>query len=209
MYKEDALYFSMFVNELSVEFRRKNLIVSVDITVPDGSDFWSKCYDRITLSKSADYLIVMTYDEHYASSPVSGSVASHAWVKNNIEKLLEIMPSEKLIMGIPLYTRIWYETPSQTVANKMDVKSKAITIKAAKKIIEENDYNLIWDEYSKQYYIVYFEENRLVKIWLEEEKSILEKVKLANEYNLAGIASWRKGYEPLELWEYIDDILKQ
>ncbi|BEP30090.1 glycosyl hydrolase family 18 protein [Helicovermis profundi] len=209
MYKEDSYVFSVFINELTMKFKENGIKVSIDVTVPDGSDFWSKCYNREELGRVVDYMVVMTYDEHWASSPVSGSVASYGWVESNIEKLLEKVPPSKLILGIPFYTREWRETPSLTIPNKMDVKSVAITLKRIKAIIEEKKPNLIWDEYSKQYYYSYIENGKLIKVWIEDEKSISEKVSLVNKYKLIGIASWRRGYENIEIWDIINKELNK
>jgi spore germination protein YaaH len=69
------------VRELSGALRMQNLIVSIDVTIPGGSLNWSQVYDRTALEPYIDYFAVMTYDEHWGSSPVAGSVASIGWVE--------------------------------------------------------------------------------------------------------------------------------
>ena len=59
----------------------------------------------------ADYVIIMGYDEHYATSPEAGSVASIGWVREGIENTLEEVPAEKVINAVPFYTRLWEERP--------------------------------------------------------------------------------------------------
>ena len=107
MYKDDSELLSLFIAELTSAFHRENILVSMDVTFAGGSDTWSKCYNRKVLSQWVDYIIVMAYDEHWGSSPVSGSVASLNWVEENLQKLLTEVDSEKIILGNTiLYARL-------------------------------------------------------------------------------------------------------
>ncbi|SKC84898.1 glycosyl hydrolase family 18 protein [Maledivibacter halophilus] len=193
-----------FIREMTPVFHENNLVVSIDVTVIGGSDTWSRFLDRKALGEVVDYMAVMTYDEHWASSPVSGSVASIGWVEKSIERIIKEVPSEKLLLGVPLYTRIWTETPSRERANKMYVESRAVPMKNAMKILDKENIVKIWDEGAGQYYIAYIENNKLNKIWFENAESIKLKTDLVKKYNLAGVAAWRRGYETEEIWNIID-----
>ncbi|MGB3368201.1 MAG: glycosyl hydrolase family 18 protein [Acidaminobacteraceae bacterium] len=209
MYLEDKYYFSVFISELATMLRQNNILLSVDVTVMDGSDNWSKSIDRAEIGRVIDYLVIMTYDEYWASSPISGSVASYNWADRNIKKITDIVPSEKVVLGLPFYMRVWTETPSKTVANKMNVNSKVLTMKYAKAYIEENELDLIWDENAKQYYSIYIIDGSLNKIWFEDNKSIESKIDIVHKYNLAGVASWRRGFEEESIWPTIDSALNE
>lgn len=204
IYMKDKDKFTQFISELVYYFDKEDIVVSVDVTVMGGSENWSKCYDRERLGKLVDYLIIMTYDEHWASSPKSGSVASFGWVKSSLEDIIDIVDSEKIIMGIPLYTRIWYETPSKTEVNKMNVRSKSITMKGQKNLLSQVNFKPIWDESSKQFYISYIMDSKLKKVWLEEKNSIKEKLTLVRELNLAGASMWSRGFETENIWDVIN-----
>ena len=205
IYMKDKDKFTQFISELSYEFSKKNIIISVDVTVMDGSENWSLCYDRLRISELADYLVIMTYDEHWASSKKSGSVASYNWVKNSLNKIIKTVDSRKIIMGIPLFTRIWYEVPSTTVVNQMNVTSKTITLKGQRNLLNDIDVKPIWDDEAKQFFISYIKDSKVKKVWLEEEMSIKEKAKLVNNLNLAGVAMWSKGFETENIWKVISD----
>jgi len=208
VYKEDKRQLTQFVAELTSEFRAEGLVVSMDVTVPGGSDTWSKCYDRPALGYLVDYLAIMTYDEHWASSPISGSVASYNWVKRNMELISEMVPKEKLLLGIPYYMRVWTETPSTERANAMSVKSGVLNMPNAERFIEEKNLNLIWDENARQYYAGYIENGAVKKIWFENAASIKEKASLIKELDLGGAAVWRRGFETQDVWGIIDDAMK-
>ena len=49
--------------------------------------------------------------------------------------------------------------------------------------------------------------NETYSIWLEDEKSIEEKMKLIRKADLAGVAEWRLGYERSDVWEIISKYL--
>jgi len=201
IYYKDKDKFAQFVEELTFMLRKQNLVVSIDITVPGGSKNWSLVYDRERISKVVDYIALMAYDEHWATSPVSGSVASIGWVEKGITRSLENIPKEKLLLGIPFYTRVWKET--KDADGNIVVSSKAVPIKNIEEILIENNAKVIWDEKSGQNFAIYEKEDSNYKIWIEDEESIKLKIKLAEKYDLKGIAAWRKGYEDIEVWEVI------
>lgn len=204
VYLKDKELLVQFVRELTPIFHDNNLVVSIDVTIIGGSDNWSRFLDRKALGEVVDYMAVMTYDEHWASSPISGSVASIKWVEKSITRILKEVPAEKLLLGVPFYTRIWIETPSSSKPNKMDVESKAISMNAARNILKKDNIIKLWDENAGQYYVVYVEDNKIHKIWVEDAKSIKLKTDLVNKYNLAGVAAWRRGFETEEIWTTID-----
>lgn len=194
IYLEDQEALSHFVKELAQVTGEYNQIISMDVTRPRGSDTWSKVYDRQTLSQFVDYMILMAYDEHWGSSPISGSVASMGWTEDSITMSLEEIPSEKLVLGIPLYMRVWQETPLKNGQYKK-VGSRAITLAGFDKIMAERNLELIYDESSGQYYTEYFESGERYRIWVEDEYALNKRLDLSDQYNLPGIATWRHGFE--------------
>lgn len=205
VYYEDKDKFTKFVQDLTYALKEQNIIVSIDMTVPAGGKNSYQFYDREKLGKIVDYCMIMAYDEHWAASPVSGSVASIPWVKRGIENTLKYIPSEKIILGIPFYTRIWKETKLEDGSIK--VKSKSISMKTTNEIIKEKKLTPVWLEDIGQYYVEYYEDGTRCRIWIENEKSIYLKSNLVHEYNLSGVASWRKGLEEENIWKVIDGVL--
>lgn len=207
IYYKDKDVLTAFVKELSYYTNKQNISLSMDVTVPSSSEQWSKVYDRKELSKHVDYMAVMTYDEHWATSPVSGSVASMPWVERGIIRSMENIPPEKLLLGLPFYTRVWKEYRDET--GKIKVESKAVSMVRAKEIIEEKDATVLWNEDLGQYYAQYEEDGATFKIWLEDAKSIALKTTLVEKYDLAGTASWRRGFEDQDVWIVLDEIIKR
>lgn len=203
VYLKDRKKLTQFISELSYYFSNNDIIVSADVTVLGGSETWSQSYDHKRIGELVDYLMIMTYDQHWASSPKSGSVASHKWVKSSLEEMIKIVEKDKIVMGIPLYTRIWYEEPSREKVNTMDVSSKTITMYGQNNLLKEVGLKPIWDDEAKQFYLGYIEDSKVKKIWFEEEISIKEKSKLVNELGISGVATWSRGLGPDSIWKII------
>ena len=87
------------------------------------------------------------------------------------------------------------------------VSSQALSMEKANKFIKENSIELIWDEKSLQYYGEVDKNDINYKIWLEDAKSLEIKASLIHKYGLAGIASWRKGFETADIWISLDSVL--
>jgi len=209
VYLKDKEMFLQFVAELAPRFHNEGMLVSIDVTVEGGSETWSRFLDRKELGKVVDYVAVMTYDEHWASSPKSGSVSSLDWVDANIAKLVQKIDSEKLILGVPFYMRVWHETPAENTANAMKVKSKVVLMNTMNKIIEEKQLSPIWDETEGQYYVAYIEDNIVKKIWIEDERSLRLKAQVVNKYGLAGVGAWARSFPTDNIWNAIDEELNK
>ncbi|AOT73056.1 hypothetical protein Gferi_09220 [Geosporobacter ferrireducens] len=207
MYYADQAAFVTFMEELKTQIKLQSLVLSVDVTVPSTSEQWSKVYDRKALASIVDYVAVMTYDEHWASSPVSGSVASIGWVERGIQRSLEFIPEEKMLIGLPFYTRVWREYKDENGKNK--VESKAISMVRAKEIILEKKADVLWDEAAGQYFAKYEEDEGIFKIWLEDPRSIALKASLVSKYQLAGTAAWRRGFEDRAVWPVLQEMIKE
>lgn len=201
---EDKDLYIQFIKELYPMFKERGMIVSVDVTPISISENWSKCFDRKAMANIVDFIILMAYDQHWSNSPKAGSVAEYNWVEKSLVDVLKEVPNNKLILGIPFYTRLWKE---ERFNGNIEVSSKALGMENAEQFVLENNINLQWQEESGQYYGEDKKGTITYRIWLENEESIALKVSLVNKYKLAGVASWRKGFEKVEVWEVIRNEL--
>ena len=206
---EDRDLLTQFARELTAYMHQAGLVVSMDITFISNSENWSQFYDREKLAKIVDYLIVMAYDEHWGNSPEAGSVASLPWVENNLKKLVEVVSNERLILGVPTYTRLWKE--QTTPGGNIEVSSKAYNMDDIQKWIKEHGVTVKYDEKTGQDYGEYFDqkENVLYKVWLENEKSLKKRTGIVHQYQLGGIASWNRSFANGSAWNTIHQSLQQ
>ena len=204
-------HYIQFIRELSVRCRQNGIVLSIDNYVPKG---YNMQYNRKEQGIVADYIIIMGYDEHYAGSPVAGPVSSYNFVKEGIEETLKEVPANKVISGIPFFTRLWEEVPKteEELANQAGteeaqyttkVTSQAFDMNTAKAKLAEAGIETTWDENAQQNYATWVVESATFEMWLEDERSIEPKLKLMKDNKLAGTAAWALGYENGEIWNLI------
>ncbi|WP_044482455.1 glycosyl hydrolase family 18 protein [Paenibacillus antibioticophila] len=207
VYTKDGPNLTQFMRELRPLASEYGLVVSIDVTPKSNSEMWSAFLDRRALAPVVDYLILMAYDEHWAASPVSGSVASLPWVEASVNRILQEdgVDPDQMILGIPLYTRVWSETK---VDGKTEVKSKAIGMKKAKEIIETYKLTPEFSADTGQNYVEYKEGEVLNRIWLEDAVSLQSRVDLAKSLGLAGVATWTRSFASAEAWDVLKQIIE-
>lgn len=191
--------FIQFIRELSIPCRRYGIVLSVDNYVPmDHTDH----YDRAEQGVVADYVIIMGYDEHYNGSDEAGSVASIDFVEKGIANTVAEVPAEKVINGIPFYTRIWKSGPE-------GLSSEAVTMDMAQDFVENHGIAVRWDETTCQNYGESQEGDTLYQVWLEDADSIRVKLNIMENYGVAGVAAWRLGHETANVWDVIEEYMSQ
>lgn len=200
-----------FIRELSVKCRQNGLVLSVDNYVPKS---FNTQYDRKEQGIVADYVVIMGYDEYYAGSPEAGPVSSYNYVKEGITETLKEVPAEKVISGIPFFTRLWKETPKTEEELKSDkgtdaeqysatVESDAYGMDNAQAVVKQAGVDTTWDKKAGQNYATWEADGSKYEIWLEDSKSIEAKLKLMKKYKLAGTAEWSLGQESSDIWNLI------
>lgn len=206
MYEEDKDMFTQFVVELYPRLKELGMVLSVDVTAPDGGANWSMCYDRNAIADNCDYIVFMAYDQYGTSSTKAGTTAGLDWMRVSLNKFLkteEIEPN-KIILGLPFFTRLWTEYSDGSV------ESTAYYMKSITNAIPDSAYeNKTWLDDVAQYYVEYTEGNTTKKMWIEDERSLTAKLNLVIENNLGGVAFWAKGYESPEIWSSINNVLTQ
>lgn len=202
MYETDKDNFSRFLIEIRPRLNEIGAVLSVDVTAPDGAPEWSLCYDRYTIGKVADYVMFMAYDQYGVSATKAGTTAGHNWVEANVKKFLgqEEVKAEKIILGIPFYTRVWKEINGNVI-------SSVVNIGNVNNLIPSNATKT-WDEDLQQYYVEYKKGGATYKIWFEDEKSIEAKLDLVSKYNLGGAAYWEYDRATNSIWNLIESKIK-
>ncbi len=194
----EAPAFLQFLRELSIETHRYGIVLSVDNYVPGYTDH----YNRTEQAKIVDYIVIMGYDEHTTNSEEPGSVASLPFVEQAIVDTMEEVPSEQIILGVPFYTRAWTEPVGTTY-----FETTAVSMDAANEFVSEHGIKLSWNEVTGQYYGSANDGSANYSIWIEDSRSLAEKLKLIDKYGLFGAAAWRLGYENLSIWDVWGEYL--
>lgn len=199
-----------FIRELSIKCENNNIVLSVDNYVPSS---YTAFYNRSEQALFADYVIIMAYDEHTRVSEDIGPVASIGFVKEGVENTLKEVPAEQTILGMPFYTRVWELTPKEDAGESVESAGEdyiPYTFTCSEEGMQtvENRYTVngaqtVWDEEAGQYYTEYENGGKTYKIWIENEASLEEKLKVMKESSLAGAAYWKLGFERASAWDTI------
>lgn len=211
-------HYVQFLRELSIQCRANNLVLSIDNYVPREH---TAHYNREEQGRVADYVIIMGYDEHYAGSEQSGSVASIGFVKEGIEETLKVVPKEKVINALPFYTRVWIETPKTAENNDSEnavaeaageyipytVTSDAMGMQAALDYVANAGCTPTWDEVTQQNYAEFQKDGLTYKVWLEDDTSITAKMQAIQSYQIAGVAGWKLGLQTNSVFDIISQYL--
>lgn len=198
--KEDGIpHYLQFLRELTSAAHAQNLVVSVDTPVPQN---YTMYYQRGEQARFVDYMIVMAYDEHFAGSEEAGSVSSLPFVQQAVEEMTRVMPADQVICGIPFYTRVWTETFGQSA-----VTSEVLGMDGAENYAKENQMTENWDASLGQNVATVETADARYTIWMEDEQSIEEKLKVIKSADLAGVAEWKLGFERADVWSLISDYI--
>lgn len=199
-----------FIRELSIKCENNDLVLSVDNYVPSS---YTAFYNRKEQAVFADYVIIMAYDEHYSGSEDIGSVSSIGFVEKGVSDTLQEVPAEQTILGIPFYSRVWELTLKDGAGEDVESASEdyiPYTFTCTEEGMQtiEDRYTAhgaqaIWSEEDGQYVAEYESEGKTYKIWIENEASLEEKLKVMKEHQLAGAAYWKLGLERQPAWETI------
>ena len=188
----DRDHYTAFVAKTAIEARKHGLKIIVSVP-PKSSDcltcVWNGAFDYKKLGEIADYVQVMTYDEH-GPADIPGSVASYAWIEEILAYVVSVVPSHKVLMGIPAYGYDWnlkYNEQSVGIAGKQYWNTPSRLDEAS--ISSTVHYE---DEQGSPHVV-----------WFENAQGVEAKSALVQKYQLAGVSVWRLGHESSDFWNYI------
>ena len=193
-------HYLQFLRELTSAAHAQNLVVSVDTPVPQA---YTMYYQRGEQARFVDYMIVMAYDEHFAGSEEAGSVSSLPFVQQAVEEMTRVMPADQVICGIPFYTRVWTEKFGQSA-----ITSEVLGMDGSKNYAKENQMTETWDASLGQNVATVETSDARYTIWMEDEQSMEEKLKVIQSADLAGVAEWKLGFERADVWSLISEYIE-
>ncbi|WP_188532333.1 LysM peptidoglycan-binding domain-containing protein [Paenibacillus abyssi] len=184
-----------FIKELKAALKPHGLLISVDVTRTNEDPFWSGSLDRSELGKAADYIVMMGYEEHWGGSGKPGSVGSLPWVRQGLKELMREVPSHKIILGVPFFTREWV---TNLATGKVSSYDRSMT--EVEQIIKTKKLTKSWVKTVSQNLVRYTADGNKHEIWLEDKQSMKLRYDLVNQYRLRGIAAWYLGSETNDIW---------
>ena len=197
--------FTVFVREVKKNIDQENL-GTLTIDVSPIILFKKYLIDLDTVGKIVDSVIFMTYDYHYFGSLVTGPVApvGGAGVEAEfdttvaIKEALNILPQEKIILGVPLYGYEWEtlsDAPRSAVIPGTGIVASNRRVEKYLKICSNCEVKT--DRYSEESYLIFLDENTSTyhQIFYPDKSATEAKVKLVKNYQIGGVALWALGYD--------------
>ena len=197
--------FTAFFQEAAREFHRRHLLLSAAIVgrhnatrnpaSPGGWDNWSGVYDYEALARAADFISIMAYDQHGASS-APGPVAGLPWVREIAEYSAHAIGASKVSLGVPFYGRQW------EAADAGKFRSRSTRYREASAAMTSAE--ALWDEKENAPKIVFDSAGHRTEMWFEDARSLSLKMQLASDLGFAGISAWCLGQEDPAFWASLD-----
>lgn len=195
-------YYTQFVQKVYNSLSPLGYIVSVSLppkTSDDTSNSLTYPYDYANIAKYADYVDIMTYDQHCPTG-THGSIASISWVNSVINYALTVIPKNKIVLGLAAYGYDW-SIGSTSPAT-------AYSIDGCYSLAKKYNAQIQWDPTSGSCYFNYTDSSEHShSVWSEDSNSISYKLQSVNSYELGGIAIWKLGFDNTAYWETINSIL--
>lgn len=199
LYASDKNNFTLFISKLASALHDRNKLLSVCVQAKwSDSITWDGpgAMDYENLSKYADELRIMAYDEHWATGE-PGPIASYSWVENIIKYAVIKAAKEKIVLGVPFYGRDWWQNPDSTWS------STAYTHKGIIDLMTSEGATRTWNDTTKVPNFTYYDylgDGKNHYAYYEDNQSLSFKLDLVVKYNIAGICCWALGYEDTPSW---------
>ncbi|MDG0813311.1 S-layer homology domain-containing protein [Cohnella rhizosphaerae] len=190
----DRNSFTAFLTELNDELDKIPAVLSVNVSPDFGTD-WTEAFDYAALGRTADYVVLMGYDEHWAGGE-AGSVSSLPWLRLGLTALLAQVPAGRVVLALPLYSRDWRTEAGASGSEEISLlqQNERMAVKRAK---------VSWEEKTGQYFASYGAAASWHRIWAEDGRSLSLKAGLGQSYGIAGYGFWYMGGgEPGRLGEH-------
>lgn len=199
----------------------------IDIDIFASAAENPRLWDLKQLEPVTDKFIVMAYDYYRKSSSQAGPVApikgkctsSFSPEKNCLEKdiithisqISKLIPSNKIILGVPFYGYEWQTASSDFLANTYSGSGVLATYQRIQSLFQNTKIASLsahWSDVTLSPYLVYEENNQIHQIHFENAQSLEQKIKLVESANFGGIAIWALGYEGTsqDLWTPINSL---
>lgn len=201
--------YSEFVELLRRKLPRDKVVAVAVAANPYGfTTGWHGSYDYARLVKSADYLMMMTYDEHYQGGE-PGPVASYSFMEKSVQYALKYAPREKLVLGIPFFGRVWSNSGTLMKGNGVNETQIASLIKQYRGVVKHDPasgsaYATITVTAADPKPTIHGKTLTAGQytIWYESEQSKKRQLSLVEKYDLLGSGSWSLGQEFDNTWDY-------
>jgi peptidoglycan-N-acetylglucosamine deacetylase len=192
-----------FIQELYADLHAMNLRLYVNVAA------LAPVEDLKFIAANSDGIVLMNYDEHEAESD-PGPVASQSWFVANLQRVLKVVPKEKLICAVGNYGYDWAlsipdpkdrKHPKPEVLNTQDLSVSEAWQEASD---ADADLDLNYESLNPHFEYIDEDKNQRHVVWFLDAVSLVDEMRAARQLGLQTFALWRLGEEDSSLWNIWD-----
>lgn len=216
----DRVPFTNMCRRAGEEFHKHGLILSLALVRPVTPkespntttylawlyENWRAGYDLKKLGKIMDFMSLMAYAQHTGRT-TPGPGGTLPWVVAGLKYVLKYVPSDKISIGIPLSSKLWYTTldasPSNPSTKYAHSTAKTLDYDEAQGVMEQFNAKAHWDEKNKVNYAVVDNDGLFEYLFISDARSFKAKLELVKKYNLRGFSAFVLGYEDPQIWNVL------
>jgi cellulose synthase/poly-beta-1,6-N-acetylglucosamine synthase-like glycosyltransferase/spore germination protein YaaH/peptidoglycan/xylan/chitin deacetylase (PgdA/CDA1 family) len=185
--------FQKFIGQFAPALHAVGLKLMIALPARDDS------YDYEFFGKETDAIILMNYDQHWLTSP-PGPIAAQDWFVENLRQVLEVVPAQKIVVGIANYSYDWTET-----SKKEKPHAEEFSIQEALLHAYESESEVEFDAASlNPHYSYSDEQNHTHQVWLLDGVTAYNELRASERLGVQGTALWRLGSSDSSLWPVWD-----
>ena len=182
-------HFRAFIGELAPAMHAVGLKLMIALPARDDA------YDYEYFGKQCDAIVLMNYDQHWPYSP-PGPIAAQDWFAENLRQVLEVVPAQKIVVGIANYAYDWAAAPKKRYGAAEEVSIQEALLHA-----DESDANVEFDGDSlNPHYSYYDEHNRVHQVWFLDAITAYNELRVSERLAVQGTALWRLGSADTSIW---------
>jgi peptidoglycan-N-acetylglucosamine deacetylase len=186
-------HFRQFIGALAPALHAVGLKLMIALPARDDA------YDYGFFGKQCDAIVLMNYDQHWLTSP-PGPIASQDWFIENLRQVFDVVPAQKIVVGIANYAYDWSEAKK-----KESEPAQEFSIQEALLHAEESDANVEFDSTSlNPYYSYYDEHNHVHRVWMLDAITAYNELRASEKLGVQGTALWRLGSADTSIWPIWD-----
>ena len=187
IYQFDRESYNQFLRRLTERMHRLGYLVVTALAPKLSADQQGLLYaahDYAAHGRTADYVVLMTYEWGYTYGPAM-AVAPLNMVRRVLDYATQVIPAERILMGVPNYGYDWTLPFAQGTAARSLSNIEAATLAG------QVGASIQFDPAAQSPFFHYYDgEGREHEVWFEDARSLRAKYALVNEYGLAGVSFW-------------------
>ena len=206
---EYAEAYPAFLNRLRERLAPEELVLFASLAPknsPTQRGLLYEGHDYGAVGAAGDYTLLMTYEGGYTYGPPQ-AVAPLPQVRQVLDYAITEIPREKIFLGIPNYAYDW--TLPFVRGESM---ARSLSNVAAVQLAADKKAEIVFDEQAQAPTFRYFERDPATEevrehvVWFDDARSMDQKLRLLQEYDLAGGSVWNiMRYFP-QLWLVLNSL---